>query len=172
MKHCITCGKKFTPGHNGQEVCSAKCLVAVWDAFPRTKRTKANARRVAHTLGFRSFGEVRFAASLDLCKVVYDYEPEKFSYNPPKRTYTPDFRIKHRKKNGCMYIEYKGNFTGVDRNKILMVKRDNPGIDLRIIFERATNKLNRASSTTYSMWCDKNGIPWAEKELPEQWRKE
>lgn len=71
-----------------------------------------------------------------------------------------------------MYIEYKGNFTGPDRTKMLLVKKQHPDLDIRLVFGRATNKLNRASKTTYAMWADKYGFPWSEKVIPEEWRKE
>jgi len=119
-------------------------------------------------------GEVKFAAQLDECKVEYEYEPESFTWTPAKRKYTPDFRIKKRKKGSSVYmfIEYKGNFQGPDRTKLIKIKEEHPDLDIRLVFERATNKLNRASHTTYGDWADKHGFPWAEKEFPAEWRKE
>lgn len=173
MKQCTECGKRFTLVSTGQQVCSPACLCQVWDRLPKKSKTKSNARRYAKTVGLRSMGEVRFAAHLDEFNIKYKYEPEKFDYTPPKRRYTPDFRIKKRKRNGgYMYIEYKGNLKGTDRTKMILVKKEHPGLDIRFIFERASNKLNKKSKTTYAMWCEQHGFPWAEKQMPKEWRKE
>lgn len=173
MIQCVVCNRKFIPEHTNQQHCSSACILKTWDKLPKRQRTKAGARRLAKTIGLRSLGEVRFATHLDKTRVKYEYEPERIPWTPPERYYTPDFRIKKRKRgSGYMYIEYKGKFTGPDRTKILKVKAQHPDLDLRMIFERATNKLSRVSKTTYAMWCDKHGIPWAETEMPTDWRKE
>ena len=33
-------------------------------------------------------------------------------------------------------------------------------------------KIRKGSKTTYGMFCDKHGILWAEKTIPESWLKE
>ena len=33
-------------------------------------------------------------------------------------------------------------------------------------------KIRKGSKTTYGDWCDKNGIVWAEKQIPEDWFSE
>ena len=148
--------------------------IEFWENVPKGQRTKANARRVANVVGYRSMAEVKFAADLKAKKIKFDYEPEKFQYIPPAKNYTPDFRIKKRKRSGgYMYIEFKGNFKGSDRTKMLLVKRDHPEMDLRLVFMKADNRLNRNSKTTYAKWCDKNGFKWADGGvLPDAWAKE
>ena len=47
--------------------------------------------------------------------------------------------------------------------KHLLVREQNPDIDIRFLFVNANNKLNKSSKTTYGAWCDKNKILWAEK---------
>ena len=166
MKACLICAKKST-----NDVCSPACCLVLWE---QTKpKNKANARRVARIIGLRSIGEVKFADSLDKQKVLYMYEPDSFKYTPPPQKYTPDFRIKKRKRSGgYMYLEYKGNLKGSDRRKMLLVKSQHPDLDIRLVFEKPLNKINKQSNTTYSAWCEQHGFLWAEKVLPQEWLKE
>ena len=41
--------------------------------------------------------------------------------------------------------------------------------DIRMVFMRPYNKLNKGSKTTYAQWCDKNNIKWADKFIPKEW---
>jgi predicted nuclease of restriction endonuclease-like RecB superfamily len=148
-------------------------VVRFWDALPKKEQTKANARRLARVVGMRSMGEVRFAADLNRRRIGYEYEPDRFDYTPPKKNYTPDFRMKRKKKNGeYMYIEFKGHFTGAMRSKMLLVKKEHPDLDVRLIFMTPKHKLNKRSKTTYAMWAEQHGFPWAEMTMPNEWRKE
>lgn len=98
------------------------------------------------------------------------FHPRKFDY-VVSRKYEPDFEIK--KKNGSsIYVETKGYWTGSDRTKHLLVVAQNKGIDLRLVFMNANNKLNKRSKTTYADWCDKRGIKWAEGRIPRDWYHE
>jgi len=166
MKECAVCGDKCV-----NEICSPKCCLVIWE---KTKpKNKANARRVARMIGLRSIGEVKFAATLDEAGVLYTYEPDSFKYVPPPQKYTPDFRIKKRKRSGgYMYLEYKGNLKGSDRRKLLLVKAQHKDLDIRLVFEKPLNKINKQSNTTYAAWCEQHEFPWAEKELPKEWLKE
>ncbi len=65
----------------------------------------------------------------------------------------------------------KGFFDFADRQKHLLVKEQNPDIDIRFLFVNANNKLNKSSKTTYGAWCDKHKILWAEKRIPNEWLK-
>ena len=67
------------------------------------------------------------------------------------------------------YIEFKGYFRPSDRRKHILVRNQNPDIDIRFVFLNANNKLNKNSKTTYADWCDKYNFKWAEKIIPEQW---
>jgi hypothetical protein len=97
------------------------------------------------------------------------YEPIKLKFTEPakKRTYTPDFVL----ENGII-VETKGLFTGADRNKMLLVRQDNPHLDIRLVFQRASNTISKKSKTTYADWCEANGFQWAEKSVPEAWLAE
>lgn len=163
MKKCKICG-----GPSVLEVCSAACCLEIWKVTkPKSKR---NAKIVAMQYAMRSIGEVKFAADLEDKKIPYDYEPDKFKYIPTVRTYCPDFRVKKRKRGGgFMYLEYKGNLRGTDRTKMRLFKKQYPDVDLRFIFEKPGNKLNKQSKTTYSDWASQYGFPWAECVMPPEW---
>ena len=63
-------------------------------------------------------------------------------------------------------------FTTADRKKMLLVIAQHPDKDIRMVFQRHTNKLFKGSKTTYSNWCDKNNIKWADKMIPVDWINE
>lgn len=114
---------------------------------------------------FRSDYELSLAKGLAERGVKFEYEAHKLIYYPKPKTYTPDFYI----PSSEIYIEAKGFFSPADRQKMLLVIRDNPSLDIRMVFLRASNKLNRSSKTTYGMWCDKHKILWADGTIPSEW---
>lgn len=114
---------------------------------------------------FRSDYELQLAKSLAEMGVDFLYEEEKITYVPKPKVYTPDFYLPEQ----GIYIEAKGFFSPADRQKMLLVINQNPLLDIRMVFLRATNKLNRSSKTTYSTWCDKHGILWADGQIPQEW---
>ena len=97
------------------------------------------------------------------------YETEKLSYIWPERPakYTPDFVIKVGGKK--IYIETKGRFVVEDRQKMLLVREQNPDLDIRLVFSNANQRLYKGSKTTYGMWADKHDFVWANKWIPESW---
>ena len=113
----------------------------------------------------RSGLEEQVAALLDELKVDYSYEPEWLPYVIEHR-YIPDFKI------GDIYLETKGWFKSSDRRKMLAVKKANPDLDIRLVFQAPTNKISKRSKTTYAMWAEKNGFPWcAYYAIPTSWLK-
>tara|TARA_Y100000817_G_scaffold270167_1_gene228109 strand:- start:307 stop:729 length:423 start_codon:yes stop_codon:yes gene_type:complete len=113
---------------------------------------------------FRSKLEESVASLLEGIGVSYQYESEKLSYTI-QHYYTPDFILPN-----YVYLETKGYWSPEDRRKVLAVKRDNPGIDLRMVFQSPYNKISKNSKTTYAKWCDKHEIPWtAYHEIPMDW---
>lgn len=107
----------------------------------------------------------------DVCsrlKVPFEYETINLYYEVrEQRKYIPDIIL----PNGII-IELKGRFTAKDRKKMLLVIEQHPDLDIRMVFMRHTNKLNKHSRTTYAQWCDKHNIKWASKIIPEEWIKE
>ena len=113
----------------------------------------------------RSGLEKQVAALLDELKVDYSYEPEWLPYVIEHR-YIPDFKI------GDIYLETKGYLKAADRRKMLAVKRCNPDLDIRFVFQAPTNKISKRSKTTYAMWAERHGFPWcAYYAIPTSWLK-
>ncbi len=81
--------------------------------------------------------------------------------------YTPDFFI-GTKGDRDFIIETKGRFTALDRKKALAVREQHPDLDYRMLFEY-DNKLSKNAKSRYSEWCEKHGITYAVKEVPEEW---
>ena len=112
--------------------------------------------------------EVRFAVTLKNAGINAIYEPDTFKYQFDPQTYTPDWRIddlkRWHKKHGHIYLEYKGKLDKDTRKKLLAVKRCNPDLDLRLVFEKPNNKLYKGSRTMYWQWADKNDFRWYSKQ--------
>jgi len=116
------------------------------------------------TSKFRSGLEEQVAKLLEGLGVTYEYESEKVPYTI-QHNYTPDFVLPN-----YVYLETKGYWDPADRRKILAVKRDNPAIDLRMVFQSPYNKINKNSKTTYAKWCEKHDIPWTSyHNIPLEW---
>lgn len=92
---------------------------------------------------------------LKKAKVKFGYEPEKIPYTIDA-VYHPDFVL-----DGRIYIESKGWFRPEDKRKLSNVKRCHPTLDLRIVFQSATESNIR--------WAERRDIPWAEKTIPKEW---
>ena len=113
---------------------------------------------------FRSKLEENVASLLEGLGISYEYEAEKLSYVIEHR-YTPDFKLPNYK-----YLEVKGYWDAEDRRKILAVKKDNPDIDLRMVFQSPYNTISKKSKTTYAKWCEKHDIPWSSyHDIPLDW---
>ena len=113
---------------------------------------------------FRSKLEERVATLLEQLGISYEYETEKLSYTI-EHNYTPDFVLPN-----YVYLETKGYWDAADRRKVLAVKRDNPEVDLRMVFQSPYNTISKKSKTTYAKWCERHGIPWtAYHEIPLDW---
>ena len=113
---------------------------------------------------FRSKLEEKVATLLTELGVSYEYESTQVPY-VIQHNYTPDFLLPNH-----VYLETKGYWDAADRRKVLAVKRDNPLIDLRMVFQAPYNTISKKSKTTYAKWCDKHNIPWtAYHEIPMDW---
>ena len=117
---------------------------------------------------YRSKYEQEVCSKLRKDKVKFDYESINLYYEiSEQRRYLPDIVL----PNGIV-IELKGRFTAKDRKKMLLVIEQHPHLDIRMVFMRPNNKLNKHSNTTYAQWCDKNNVKWADKYIPIEWIKE
>lgn len=94
-------------------------------------------------------------------------------YQRPVSHYHPDFTVMGPDGSVAFLVEAKGRFLSEDRTKLLLVKQQNPGTDIRLLFYRPTDKLSKSSATTYAGWCEKHGFPWAKgPNIPEEWINE
>jgi hypothetical protein len=115
---------------------------------------------------FRSKLEQDVAKRLEFAGVPFKYENRKLVYKVEEvHKYTPDFDL----GNGIL-LEVKGYFRQTDRKKLLLVRAQNPEIDLRLVFQQANNKIHKTSKTTYADWCKKHGFIYSDGgTIPHQW---
>lgn len=122
----------------------------------------------------RSGLEDRIETQLKDAKVPFGYESRRIAYVVPARKarYTPDF-VLGTNPDKQILIEAKGYFRESDRKKLKHVRDSNPDLDIRLVFQRANNKLNKDSPTTYAAWCEKHGFRWADGgRIPDAWINE
>ena len=117
----------------------------------------------------RSKFEARVGKDLLDKGIPIDYENVKIKYEQPakQRTYTPDFIL----PNGII-VEAKGRLTVETRKKHKWLAAQYPELDIRLLFQRASNKIYKGSKTSYGEWCDRYDIPWAEGRVPQEWLDE
>ena len=134
-------------------------------------RSKSKTRQKAIKEGYRSGFESKVAQQISKYKIdpkkIYECTTVPFTVPEKKRTYLVDFTL----PNGIL-VEAKGRWTTEDRAKHLLIKKQHPELDIRIVFMSGKTKIRKGSPTTYGMWCDKHGIPWAEKTIPTSWFSE
>ena len=132
-------------------------------------RSKSKLRRNAIKHGYRSGFEHKVSEQLKENKIKFEYETTVIPYIKPetKHTYTIDFTL----PNGIL-VETKGRWVAEDRKKHLLIKKQHPELDIRIVFMSGKTKIRKGSKTTYGSYCDKHGIPWAEKTIPQEWFSE
>ena len=116
------------------------------------------------TSKYRSGLEEKVADLLTELGISYEYESTKVPY-VIQHHYTPDFVLPN-----YTYLETKGYWDAADRRKILAVKKANPEIDIRMVFQSPFNKISKKSKTTYAQWCDRHDIPLtAYHNIPLDW---
>jgi hypothetical protein len=100
------------------------------------------------------------------------WEVTKVRYVVPARnaTYTPDFTPV---PDYPLHIETKGVFDAADRQKMILVKDQNPGLDIRFVFSNANAPIytgpGKRSPTTNAMWAAKHGFNYAHRKIPPEW---
>lgn len=137
--------------------------------MPRFKRQKIVTDKNGIKHGWRSGLEETIINQLVDNGIEPNYEAVKLKYIVPEteHTYTPDFPVSKK-----IVIETKGLWDVADRMKMLLVVKQHPEIDFRLVFSNANKKIKKGSKTSYAMWCDKNGIKWAHKSIPKEWIEE
>ena len=132
---------------------SLKCAKEALNKLKERKNTK-----------FRSKLEEKVADLLTNLGISYEYESTKVPYTI-QHTYCPDFILPNH-----VHLETKGHWDATDRRKVLAVKRDNPDLDLRMVFQAPYNRISKKSKTTYAQWCEKHDIPWSSfHNIPLDW---
>jgi len=116
----------------------------------------------ARALGYKSMFEVQGAEQLKKSGVDWKYEAIKIPYSINGK-YKPDFKIE-TKKGKTLYLEFKGFLKYEDRRKLVAVKKCNPNVDLRLVFQNKISDKNKR-------WATKNGFLYAEKSIPKEWLK-
>lgn len=136
--------------------------------YPRRQPTMTSTQ-VGLRHGFRSGLEDINAKHIKANGIEVLFEAIKIPYVVPQsdRTYTPDFLL----PNGII-VETKGKLEPKDRAKHLFIKLQHPELDIRFVFQRPGDKINKGSPTTYAMWADKHGIKWATRLTPVEWMNE
>jgi hypothetical protein len=133
-------------------------------------RLSPHQRRFSHDpRSYRSGLEEKLAQQLTKAGITFRFEEFKLAFTEPAkaRTYTPDFAL----PNGIV-IESKGLFTTEDRQKMRIIRETYPDLDIRFVFSNARQRISKTSKTTYAMWAEKYGYPWAHKEIPPDWLEE
>lgn len=138
-----------------------------------------------HVVSYRSGLETGLADWLRAREVEFEYEQSVVRYQVPPRMarYTPDFVL----PNGIV-IETKGQFVSADRRKHLLIREQQPELDIRFVFSNANARIGKKSETRYSDWCSgknpmhyvfhyyqapspaqaRKGLPW----FPLEWLEE
>ncbi|WP_316172999.1 hypothetical protein [Bradyrhizobium sp. SZCCHNRI2049] len=135
----------------------------------RPPTRKKSSKEVGLIHGFRSGLEDKVAQELLEAGVDFEYEKHTIKYTKPEKLakYTPDFVL----PNGII-VETKGRFLTDDRQKMIQIKLQHPDLDIRFVFSRSKQTIGKKSKTTYAMWCDKHGFPYADVSIPRSWLTE
>jgi len=123
-----------------------------------------NKLKERRNIKFRSKLEEKVADLLEGLGISYEYESTRIPYTI-QHHYCPDFILPNH-----ILLETKGYWDAADRRKVLAVKKDNPDLDLRMVFQAPYNTISKKSKTTYAMWCEKHDIPWTSYyDIPLDW---
>ena len=134
--------------------------------MPRFQRKKITTDKNGIKHGYRSGLENKIQTQVEEKGFEPNYEMTRLEYTIPetKHTYTPDFHLSPH-----IFIETKGRWTVDDRLKMLYLKEQFPDCEFRMVFQNANQKIKKGSKTSYADWCDKHGLKWANKIIPQEW---
>ena len=132
-------------------------------------RKKKSREHYARKRGYKSGLEESVGQQIKQNGFAVKYETKKVKYVVPARNavYTPDFIL----PNGII-VETKGRFIADDRKKHLLVREQQPDLDIRFVFTNPNTKIRKGSKTSYGDWCDKNRFKYAKQTIPEEWFNE
>lgn len=107
---------------------------------------------------YKNLFEANVAKQIKRSKVPFSYEPVRIPFVIASH-YIPDFVLST--PLGKVYVECKGYFRPEDKRKLLAVKRQNPSLDIRILFW--------SKRPSYIKWAEKHGFKWAVEKIPKDW---
>jgi hypothetical protein len=112
--------------------------------------------------------EAEILKELAAQNIAFAYESQTIPYERPARKtyYKPDILL----PNGII-VEVKGEFPTADRQKHKLIKQQHPDLDIRFVFQNPRRRISKQSKTTYAMWCETHGFPYADKHIPPDWLK-
>jgi hypothetical protein len=117
----------------------------------------------AKQLGYRSMYEYDIVQHAEANGFSVEYEPFSIPYLM-KGDYYPDIVL----SNGII-VEAKGYFDSRARAKMIAVKKNNPLLDIRMLFMNSKTRVRKGSKFTYADWCGKYGFPFADGMIPLEW---
>lgn len=94
--------------------------------------------------------------------VKYTYETLELPYTL-HGVYHPDFIL----SNGVI-VEVKGYLDRDSKRKMIAVKKQHPNLDIRFLFAEGAKRVP-GTKQSHAQWADRNGFPWCESEIPEEW---
>lgn len=114
-------------------------------------------------MALKSGFERSIVANLKSRKVDFSYEELTLPY-VLNGEYHPDFLLK---KTGIV-VEAKGLLDRDSKRKMIAIRKQYPDLDIRFLFMDAKKKVP-GTKQTHAQWADRNGFPWAEGVVPEEW---
>lgn len=114
-------------------------------------------------MALKSGFERGIVANLNSRKVSFTYEELTLPY-VLHGNYHPDFVL----KTSGIVVEAKGVLDRESKRKMIAVRKQYPDLDIRFLFMEAKKKVP-GTKQTHAQWADRNGYPWAEGTIPEEW---
>ncbi len=115
-------------------------------------------------VSYRSGFEASLAADLTSRGIKFKYEKERLEYTV-EHIYIPDFYL----EDMHFVVEAKGYLPPEDRRKLIAIKRANPDLDVRIVFQRDSKLSTGPCPLTHLKWAVKHGFPAAIGVVPAEW---
>lgn len=115
---------------------------------------------------YKSGFEYNVSRLLAATSTPFTYEPVELEYVLVKH-YTPDFII-NRPDGTDLYVESKGYFDHVSREKMVAVKTQHPDLEIVLLF-MDDKLINKKSQFKYSDWAAKHGFDYSIGTVPYRW---
>lgn len=122
--------------------------------------------------GYRSKFEAGVAEQLEEAGVRFTYETDRIECRNHlgKKFYIPDFTV-YRADGSVFFIEAKGWIDKAANCKMQAVRKWNPHVDIRFVFQRETTKVANLKSTVCK-WAKRLRYGFAVGSVPAEWLAE